>query len=165
MFGRYGTFRPPWPGRMFNRGDLKIVILGLIQDKPRYGYEVIRALEERSHGFYTPSPGTVYPTLQMLEEMGYVTAEQQEGKKVYTITDEGRAYLLDQGDVAEQVKKHMREHWPPQHMTGAAETMKEFGRLGGLLAGQARSAGPHKMKLIRDVISRAYSEIEGIINS
>ena len=165
MLGRHNAFRPPWPGRMFNKGDLKFVILGLIQDKPRYGYEIIRALEERSHGFYTPSPGTVYPTLQMLEEMGYVSAERQEDKKVYTITDEGRAYLVDQGDVAEQVKKHMREHWPPQHMTGAAETMKEFGRLGKLLAVQARSAGPDKLKRIREVILRACNEIEDIINN
>ena len=164
MYRRHNAFRPPWPGRMFNRGDLKIIILGLIQEKPRYGYEIIRALEGRSHGFYAPSPGTVYPTLQMLEEMGYASAEQQEGKKVYTITDEGRAYLREQGDVAEQVKKHMRKHWPPHNMTGAAETMKEFGRLGGLLAGQARSAGPDKMKRIRDVILRAYREIEDIIN-
>ena len=163
MFSRHDTFRPPWRERTFRKGALKYVILGLIRDKPRYGYEIIRALEERSHGFYTPSPGTVYPTLQMLEEMGHVSAESQEGKKVYTITDEGRHFLEEQGEAAEQVRSHMRHRWDPQHMMGAAETMREFGRLGGLLSDQVRRLGPDKVKRIQEVIARAHREVEGII--
>ncbi len=164
MFGGHGTFRPPWRERMFQKGDLKYVILDLIRDKPRYGYEIIRALEERSHGFYTPSAGTVYPTLQMLEEMGHVSSEAHEGKKVYTITDEGRRFLEEQGEAAEQVRSHMRDRWDPRHMMGAAETMREFGRLGRLLSRQARRLGRDKMKRIQEVVSRACSDIEKIIN-
>ncbi len=83
----------PRRGRVFEKGDLKYVILDLLKDKPSHGYEVIRALEERSRGFYSPSPGSVYPTLQLLEDLGYVSATQRDGKKVYEITDEGRQAL------------------------------------------------------------------------
>ena len=77
----------------FQKGDLKYVVLSLLKDKPRYGYEVIKALEEKSHGFYAPSPGVVYPTLQMLEEMGYASSAERDGKRVYTITEEGSKFL------------------------------------------------------------------------
>src|SRR5262245_30800963 len=79
--------------RIFEKGDLKSVILQLLKEKPRHGYEVIRALEERFGGFYSPSPGAVYPTLQMLEDLGYTSVVSQDGKKVYTITDEGLKFL------------------------------------------------------------------------
>jgi DNA-binding PadR family transcriptional regulator len=62
----------------FQKGDLKYILLDLIKDKPRHGYEIISELEERSHGFYKPSPGVIYPTLQMLEEMGYASSAEQE---------------------------------------------------------------------------------------
>jgi DNA-binding PadR family transcriptional regulator len=77
-------------GRLFEKGDLKYVVLQLLSERAAHGYEVIKALEERFGGMYTPSAGAVYPTLQMLEDMGYVTSEQQDGKRVYSITDEGR---------------------------------------------------------------------------
>jgi DNA-binding PadR family transcriptional regulator len=81
-------------GRFFAHGDLRLVILHLIAEKPRHGYEVIKAIEERVAGAYSPSPGVIYPTLTLLEELGYVTVSAGEGaKKLHTITDEGRAYL------------------------------------------------------------------------
>src|SRR5919202_1373987 len=79
--------------RLFGRGDLKYVILDLLKDQPRHGYEVIRALEERFRGFYSPSPGSVYPTLQLLADQGYLTSTERDGKRVYAITDEGRKFL------------------------------------------------------------------------
>ena len=75
---RFDQFRR----QMFERGDLKYVILEQLKDKPAHGYELIKALEERFGGFYAPSPGAVYPTLQMLEDMGYVSSVQQDGRKV-----------------------------------------------------------------------------------
>ncbi len=74
----------------FGSGDMKYVILKLLRDKPRHGYEVMKDLEERMHGCYSPSPGTVYPTLQWLEDEGLVVAREVDGKKVYEITDTGR---------------------------------------------------------------------------
>lgn len=84
------------PGpRMFERGYLKYALLDLLQDQPKHGYEMMKDLEERTGGFYAPSAGAVYPTLQMLEDRGWTTSETIEGKKVYTITDTGRAALAE----------------------------------------------------------------------
>ena len=85
-----GRFR----GRVFDSGDLRFVILRLISEKPRYGYEIIKEIEERLGGSYAPSPGVVYPTLTLLEELGYVTVSTGDGtKKLHTITAEGAAAL------------------------------------------------------------------------
>ncbi|MGD1038274.1 MAG: PadR family transcriptional regulator [Roseiarcus sp.] len=95
-FGRHwrgGGFEPR-EGRMFDSGDLRLVILALVAEKPRHGYEIIKALEERVGGGYSPSPGVVYPTLTLIEDIGYATAAQdQGGRKLYTLTAEGEAFL------------------------------------------------------------------------
>lgn len=81
-------------GRFFDHGDLRFVVLKLIAEKPRYGYEVIKEIEERLGGAYSPSPGVVYPTLTLLEELGYATVSSAEGnKKLYAITPEGTTFL------------------------------------------------------------------------
>ena len=87
-----GNFRI---GRMLASGDLRLVALFLIEQQPRHGYDLIKAIEEKSGGFYTPSPGIVYPALTFLEEAGYVTSQADANKKLYTITDEGRVHLSD----------------------------------------------------------------------
>lgn len=99
-FARRFPFGPGFgPGghgpRMFGRGDLKYALLDLLRERPKHGYEMIKDLEDRSGGFYTPSAGAIYPTLQLLEDRGWVTAQTAEGKKVYAITDEGRAALTE----------------------------------------------------------------------
>jgi DNA-binding PadR family transcriptional regulator len=81
-------------GRVFDHGDLRFVILQLIAEKPRHGYEVIKAIEDMLGGAYSPSPGVIYPTLTLLEELGYVTVTTGEGsKKLHTITPGGSAHL------------------------------------------------------------------------
>jgi DNA-binding PadR family transcriptional regulator len=80
-------------GRKLGGGDLQLLILSLLAEKPSHGYELIKALEERSGGFYIPSPGMIYPALTYLEEIGYATVETEGTKKRYCITDEGRGYL------------------------------------------------------------------------
>ena len=80
-------------GRKLGSDDLQLVILALLAEKPSHGYEIIKALEERSGGFYSPSPGMVYPALTYLEEIGHASVESEGAKKLYRITDEGRAYL------------------------------------------------------------------------
>ena len=83
-------------GRMFDGGELRLVILALIAEKARYGYEVIKELGERVGGDYSPSPGVVYPTLTMLEEMGYASASlDPQGRKLYAVTPEGEKVLAD----------------------------------------------------------------------
>ena len=93
-----GNFRI---GRMLASGDLRLVALYLIEQQPRHGYDLIKAIEEKSAGFYTPSPGIVYPALTFLEEAGYVTSEADGNKKLYTITEEGRAHLADNREAIE----------------------------------------------------------------
>ena len=147
----------------FSKGDLKYVILDLLKDKPRYGYEIIRALEERSHGFYTPSPGVVYPTLQMLEEMGYASATERDGKKIYTITNEGSKFLAEQKDFTDEVKSHMKRHWNPENIGMFAQMMAEFGELARMIGHRARHVKPEKLQRIREVISSAADEVKVIL--
>jgi DNA-binding PadR family transcriptional regulator len=80
-------------GRMLAQGDLRLLALALIAEAPSHGYEIIKRVEEKTADWYSPSPGIVYPTLTYLEEAGYVTASTEGSKKLYTITEEGRAYL------------------------------------------------------------------------
>src|SRR6476619_4739185 len=80
-------------GRMLAQGDLRLIALALIAEQPRHGYEIIKVLEDKTAGWYSPSPGIVYPTLTYLEEASYVTAQTDGAKRLYTITGEGRAYL------------------------------------------------------------------------
>ena len=87
---------PPWAGgRRAKRGDVRTALLRLLSDRPMHGYDLIRELEERSGGAWSPSPGSIYPTLQLLEDEGLVTGEERDGKRVYTITDAGRAQLQE----------------------------------------------------------------------
>ena len=89
--------------RMLAQGDLQLLALALITEAPRHGYEIIKLLEEKTSDWYSPSPGIVYPTLTYLEEAGYVTASTEGSKKLYTITDEGRAYLETNRDLVDVV--------------------------------------------------------------
>jgi len=165
MFERYHRYHRhhdlarPRRKRPFQRGDFKYILLQYLKDKPSYGYEIIRALQERFHSFYIPSPGTVYPTLQMLAEMGYVTATKQEGKKVYTITDEGRRFLDEQEEFAERIRNQIRSWWNPENIEDVSDAMREFERLAQLLSDKARTADTEKLEHIRKVISRAYEDI------
>ena len=145
--------------RPFHRGDFKYIILQHLKDTPSYGYEIIRALEQRFHGFYAPSPGIVYPTLQMLEEMGYVTAAEQEGKKVYTITAEGENFLAEHRELAEKLKKKINRWCSPENTEGLSETMQEFTRLAQLFKDKARTADTKKLEYMRNIISHAYEDI------
>ncbi|WP_374652526.1 PadR family transcriptional regulator [Dongia sp.] len=87
-------------GRIFDHGDLRYVVLQMIAEKPRHGYEVIKAIEEKLGGAYSPSPGVIYPTLTLLEETGYATVSEAEGnKKLYAITDAGKAFLAENSSI------------------------------------------------------------------
>ena len=94
-------------GRMLAQGDLRLIALALIAEQPRHGYEIIKVLEDKTAGWYSPSPGIVYPTLTYLEEAGYVTAEVEGAKKRYAITDEGRAHLDDNRDFVDAVLERL----------------------------------------------------------
>jgi DNA-binding PadR family transcriptional regulator len=94
-------------GRMLAQGDLRLLALALIAEQPRHGYEIIRVLEDKTEGWYAPSPGIVYPTLTYLEEAGYVTAQADGAKKLYTITGEGKTYLEANRDFVDAVLERL----------------------------------------------------------
>jgi DNA-binding PadR family transcriptional regulator len=94
-------------GRMLATGDLRLIALALIAEQPRHGYEIIKVLEDKTDGWYSPSPGIVYPTLTFLEEAGYVTGQSEGAKKLYTITGEGRAHLEDNRNFVDAVLERL----------------------------------------------------------
>jgi DNA-binding PadR family transcriptional regulator len=163
-FGR--GFGPPFGGRRFGRGDLKYVILDLLQEQgPRHGYDIIRALEDRFHGFYSPSPGSVYPTLQLLEDQGFVTSSQQDGKRVYVITDEGRAFLKERADTVEDIRSRMGAGWGMKGSPELRGLIDEVRRLGQFVFSQGAHGGladSDKVRRLHDVVARARAEVEAI---
>jgi DNA-binding PadR family transcriptional regulator len=95
-------------GRMLAQGDLRLIALALIAEQPRHGYEIIKVLEDQTEGWYSPSPGIVYPTLTYLEEAGYVVAQADGAKKLYTITDAGRTHLQANRDFVDAVLARLK---------------------------------------------------------
>lgn len=155
----------PRQGRMFEKGDLKYVILDLLEGRPSHGYEVIRALEERFRGFYSPSPGSVYPTLQLLEDLGYVTATQRNAKKVYTITEEGQQFLEEHRQSVEDIWGRVGGGWDPEVMAEIYEIrheLKDLARMFGRKM-QAGRVDQNKLRRIREVIVKTVRDIEDIL--
>ncbi|HET7316957.1 MAG TPA: PadR family transcriptional regulator [Sphingomicrobium sp.] len=113
--GRGGGRRHPGRKRMFEGGELRLVLLKLIADEPRHGYDCIRAVEEITGGEYAPSPGIVYPTLTMLEEMGLIEEQKSEdSKKVFAVTDEGRAHLEENEGQVESLIDRLTDMKPEE---------------------------------------------------
>ena len=94
-------------GRKLAAADLQLLILALLAEKPSHGYELIKELEERSGGFYSPSPGMIYPALTYIEEIGHATVEAEGTKKLYRITDEGRRYLDQNRAVVDAILREL----------------------------------------------------------
>src|SRR5579859_8288206 len=165
-FGGFDDNQGPGPGeRFFGRGDLKYVILDLLKDQPRHGYDIIRALEDRMRGHYRPSPGSVYPTLQMLEDLGYVTSNQQDGKKVYSITDEGRRYLTDQQSTVDDIRSRITAGWDAASRPEVADLMHELQMLGrALFRHGTRGAlhDPERLKKLRDILAKARADVDAL---
>jgi DNA-binding PadR family transcriptional regulator len=162
--GGFGGFGGPGE-RLFGRGDLKYVILELLKDQPRHGYDIIRALEERMRGYYRPSPGSVYPTLQMLEDLGYVSSSQHEGKKIYTITDEGRRYLEEQKSTVDDIRERIASGWEAAQRPEVSDLMHELQQLGrALFRHGTRGAlhDPERLKRLREIVARARAEVESL---
>lgn len=163
MFDGERFFHGSRRGSSFQRGDLKYILLDLIKDKPRHGYDVIRELEDQSHGLYKPSPGVIYPTLQMLEEMGYISSSDREGKKIYSITEEGLAFLAKKKDIADGVRSQIKHKWSFKNIGRMSMLMREYHALEHLLGQGFRSLDADKTERIRQVLVNTYQEIEAIM--
>jgi DNA-binding PadR family transcriptional regulator len=122
-------------GRMLADGDLKLITLSLLAEAPRHGYDIIKALEERTNGIYSPSPGVVYPTLTFLEEAGYAASAAEGNKKVFSITEAGQAHLADNREMIDGVLEHLerfgRKMAKAREWFGWNDEGEEGGRRGG----------------------------------
>lgn len=118
-------------GRFFAHGDLRLVILNLIAARPRHGYEIIKAIEDAVGGAYSPSPGTIYPTLTLLEELGYVTVSPSEDgtKKLHAITDAGRAFLEKNRPLLDALLARMEEAGKAQASGDAPQLVRAMENL------------------------------------
>ena len=149
-------------GRMFEQGDLKLVVLKLLDEKPRHGYEIIKALEEKTNGMYSPSPGAVYPTLTLLEELGYArSVDEGAGRKIYEITDEGRKHLAEHRSTADDVFERV-SNFAGAGVEMFGELASAFGALGRAAFRTAnKSRGDREvLRAVRKIIERAEHDIE-----
>jgi DNA-binding PadR family transcriptional regulator len=106
---------------MFEGGELRLVLLKLIADEPRHGYDLIRAVEEMTGGEYAPSPGVVYPTLTLLQDMGLIEEAPGEGpRKPFQVTDEGRQYLDERAEEIEALLERLEDLKPRHSDAGPA---------------------------------------------
>jgi DNA-binding PadR family transcriptional regulator len=170
-FGKWGGhhgFGPGGfgPGRFFERGVLKFVILHLIQEQPRHGYDIIQELEKKFHGYYSPSAGTVYPILQLLEDQGYVTINQKDGKKVYSITEDGEKYLnehVEEIQHMKEMKEHFKEEWGT-HIHELKGEVKQTAQLIFRNAAYGALKDPETMKELRMAFADFRNKVEEIFS-
>ena len=161
-------------GRTLAAGDIRLIVLALLEEKPRHGYDIIKEIEERTHGFYGPSPGVVYPTLTYLEEVGYASVESEGAKKLYSITAAGREHLAANraevdaviGQLARMGEKmaHVRRWFdydesertadPKSVLYEAREALREAVR-------EKRHAGKDELARITEILKLAVKDIRG----
>ncbi|MEJ7809647.1 MAG: PadR family transcriptional regulator [Gemmatimonadaceae bacterium] len=153
----------PRGGRMFEQGDLKYVILQLLDEKPRHGYEIIKELEDRFSGTYSPSPGTVYPTLTMLEDLGYARARTEDGgRKIYEITAEGKGYLGENRRTVDDIFERIAQFGTGFFSGPMMDVNVAFKHLGWATYGSAPRFmnDPERLRKIKEIIDRATREVE-----
>ncbi len=161
-FGRHrgGPFGGRGP-RMFDPGALRLVVLGLIAGEPRHGYDIIKALEAKFHGAYSPSPGAIYPMLQMLEEADLVVSAADGNKRLYSITEQGKAYLAENTEELARINAQIDEVSAEggeislgEEVRGVAKAVFTRLRRGQFNAEQARK--------VRDILKKARRDIEDL---
>lgn len=167
-------------GRFVGDGDLRLIVLSLLAEGPRHGYDLIKAMEERSNGFYSPSPGVIYPTLTFLEEAGHAASTAEGNKKVFAITEAGRAYLAENREAADAILARIK--WIGDRLTQArgwfegGEDRRDHDRdipdaipelndarraLKSALAAK-RGAAADEQRRIAELLRNAANEIEGL---
>jgi DNA-binding PadR family transcriptional regulator len=154
--GRRGGSRRGGAGRG-RRGDVRAAILTLLTERPMHGYEMIQQIAERSNGLWRPSPGSVYPTLQLLDDEGLITASETEGsKKLFELTDEGRA-------AAEKIETPPWDEITEGADPGQVNLRAAIGQLFGAVAQSAHAATAEQQQRIVEILNNARREIYGIL--
>jgi DNA-binding PadR family transcriptional regulator len=150
------------------RGVLRYILLAALKAGPKHGYQMIKWVEERTHGLYSPSPGTIYPTLQYLEDQGLVRAESQEERRVYHLTDAGRAELEANGGMVEAVIARFNQHAPAGatgHEAGylKAELLDLMRTVQEGVGGAVRGGDEETVRRVRQAVERCKNEVRDII--
>ncbi len=154
--GRRGGFRRGGPGRG-RRGDVRAAILTLLAERPMHGYEMIQQISERSNGIWRPSPGSVYPTLQLLDDEGLITASETQGsKKLFELTDDGRA-------AAEKIETPPWDEIAKGADQGHINLRAAMGQLFGAVAQSAHTATAEQQQRIVEILNNARREVYGIL--
>ncbi len=169
-FGQGGPFGPGGGGmrgrrgRMFGQGELRLALLKLVADQPRHGYELIKAIEELTGGDYAPSPGAVYPTLQLLADEGAIEERADEGstRKSFAATEQGRAELGQKSAEVEALFARLSEHGARQHRGRSPHLFRAMGNLANVLKHKARSGSldADAVDQIVDMIDEMAKRIE-----
>ncbi len=146
--------------KMFDAGAMRYIVLQLISEKPRHGYEIIKELEQRSGGGYTPSPGAIYPLLSMLLDMGHVVATADGNKKLHTITPEGEAFLAENRQFVDAIVARMSD--PAEPRDDLRSLMHEL-KHAVIAQGMEGSPPPTKLEQVRVILRRATAEILALV--
>ena len=149
--------------RMFEGGELRLVLLKLIADDPRHGYQLIKAIEDLTEGDYAPSPGVVYPTLTMLDDMGLIAEKKsKDAKKVFEATDEGRAHLAENAAEAEELVGKLAGHGHSRREGQRPEIGRAIGNLMTALRNRVAHDGWNEALLeeVIDILDQAAQRIE-----
>jgi len=154
-----GGFGPPWAGGgpRARRGDVRIGVLSVLAERPMHGYEVIGQLEERSGGRWRPSPGSVYPTLQMLEDEGLVRGQDRDGKRVFEITDAGRETLASRTD-------ETRAPWEAPGGDQFSDMKQAAFQLGAAAMQVAHTGSQEQLDRTKQILDEARKKIYGILS-
>lgn len=152
-------------GRIFDRGDLRYMILKLLAEQPMHGYEVMQALSREAAGLYAPSAGSVYPVLQLLQDQGYVTSDERDGKRVYSITDAGREFLEENSDRVDDVFDRISDYTARFRGSEMRDLTRSFIRFAQVSFEEAvRKAGDSEaLDELKDILDRATREMEDVM--
>jgi DNA-binding PadR family transcriptional regulator len=147
------------------RGGVRYLVLDAISDRPRHGYEVISAIEERSKGGYRPSPGVIYPTLQMLDELQHARATEHDGRRVYEITEAGRTDLEAHREEVEDFYDRLHEDSWESSIENFGEVMRRFGHLLKAFrrAGRRGRLSAPTLTKIREIVDEAIHKLEHVL--
>ena len=141
------------------RGDLKYLILHVLKEKPTHGYEVMKVLSENFGGFYFPSAGAIYPTLQMLEDMEYIKSTQENGKKVYSITPSGLKFLEDKRERLKRIMERRRRYLKTEKL----KILNDLRKIASLIIQNYEDLTPEKLEEIKKDIGETKQKIGEII--
>jgi DNA-binding PadR family transcriptional regulator len=155
----------PKQSRLFKKGDLKYIILDIVKDCPSHGYDIISVLEDRFHGLYSPSAGSIYPILQFLESEDFVTACRKDGRNVFTITDAGIKYLKEEKVTTDKIKERFKNLWGcsnREYLQDVRTVLNYSSELRHIIGRLAMSKDTEKVAILKGKLSKALIDIKKI---